>query len=204
MVLPILLGLGFVALLFTFRNQISGFINDLKAGKTEEQIAQTALVETRGAIPNTIAFLTGEQGLNDFNEFDKALDAAFLKGVTDIQNNFDKTVVGVNQTLADAQANLENFAKDAQTNIQDAVDSAIKNTSDFFAGFGGQSEPKPVITTVEPNPVIQTQSGQTFDLSFLTPVDVLEQNKILGTQTVTSNEVKDLSESRFSGSGSLR
>lgn len=206
MVLPILLAIAFIGLLFTFRNEISAFAQDLR--KSPEEEAQQKIIDERGGLVNTSAFIFGEEGRVQINTaIDETIQTAqtnVAQFIKDAQTNIDLGIAGVNTTLAEAQKNLEQFAKDAQTNIVESSNSVFEDITNFFGSFGGQQDLKPIATVIETAPKIMTQDGKTFDLSFLTSVEELEENKIFSGSNVVTLKEPVSEDTRFSGSGSLR
>ena len=210
MVFQIILLIGVAGLAFFFREDLALFLRGLKAGaQTTQDVGGVVSTVTTGieqAGKNLASNLTltvqpdtpifgSETGILGSKSVEQ-----FLK---DAQTNLDSNIAGVNATLVDAQKNLEQFANDAQKNIVESGNQIFEDITNFFSSFGGQTETKPIATSVESTPKIMTQDGQTFDLSFLTPVEELEDSGgFVGANVVTTNE--PIESTRFSGSGSLR
>jgi len=224
MVLPLIIGIALIGILFTFRNEIKAFAQDFREDKTEEELLTQQTRDERGALANTTAFFLGEQGLLDLQAQEEkriATNQSIVTALTetipanvdqfikDAQLNIDNSIAGVNATLAEAQKNLEQFAQEAQANIVESKDNLFNDITNFFGSFGGQQDVKPIATNVVDAPKIMTQDGKTFDLSFLTSVEELEENSgFTGAQIVTTNDPivdsTSSTSSRFSGTGSLR
>jgi len=211
-----------VVALFTFQNEIKGFVSDIRKPKSEEQIER----DERGAVENTQAFILGEKGLADLKQTSEENRVAINKFISDSQKNIDLGIQGVNTTLVEAQQNLEKFAQDSQANIVKTVDDSSKAFNQSISGvgegfskffqesalniqnfFGGQTMPKAIATSVTQNPPITTKQGTpVVDLSFLTPTDTLEgQGSKVETQEAEMVVQTDrTTSSRFGGSGSRR
>jgi len=215
MVLPIIIGIAVIALLFTFRDQIKAFADNINKESTPEEVEQEKIVTERGAIKNTQAFILGEKGLADLDKQSEANRILIDKFLTDSQMNIDQAVSGVNETLVQAQQNLERFATESQATItknvnqfQKDVDTNISgigsNVTKFFSEaslnlsnfFGGQATPKAVATSISPKPALTTKQGSPIpDLSFLTPntsfdteipEEVMEAKSISSRRTTVS------------------
>ena len=187
MVLPIIIGIAVIGLIITFRDQIKTFVNDLQKESTPAEVDRQQVIDERGALANTRAFIFGE-GIFKEAEENKIKVDQFIK---DAQTNIDLGLQGVNTSLVEAQQNLEKFAQESQANIVKTVDDSSKafneslsgaqdNITKFFSDsalniqnfFGGQSMPKAIATTIPTNPPLTTKSGTpVIDLSFLTSVE---------------------------------
>ena len=190
MVLPIIIGIAVIALLFTFRDQIKAFADDLQKEKTTEEVAQEKVITERGAVANTQAFILGEKGLADLQATSEANKLLIEKFLTESQMNIDQALTGVNTSLVQAQKDLAKFAEESKTTIvtnvtqfQKDVDKNVLGIQEgidkFFSDsalniqnfFGGQATPKAIATSISPTQKITTKSGGTIDLSFLQGVE---------------------------------
>ena len=190
MVLPIIIGIAVIGLLITFREQIKAFADRSLKEKTPEEVEKQDRIDDRGAFANTQAFLLGEKGLADITAQSEANKLLIEKFITDSQKNIDQALTGVNESLVNAQKNLQTFADESKativtnvTQFQKDVDTNISGIGEgitkFFEDsrlnleniFGGQTTPKAVATSISPVQKITTKSGGTIDLSFIQSVE---------------------------------
>jgi len=165
MVLPLIIAGGLVVVVLMFRDQIKNFADDLRSKSNDpENIERQKVIDQRGALENTQAFILGEQGLKDLKEQSAQNKQAITNFITESQTQLNQAVTGVNTTLAQSQKQLEEFASQSQQNIaksinetgktidtgikatqtaidtsiketQTNIDSSIKGTQDFFGNL---------------------------------------------------------------------
>lgn len=190
MVLPIIIGIAVIGLLFTFRDQIKAFADNINKEKTPQEVEKQTEIDERGAFANTQAFILGEKGLKDLQDQSEANKLLINKFITDAQANLAQIPTGVSNTLVEAQKNLQTFAdeskativtnvtqfqKDVDKNISGIGESVTKFFSDSALNienfFGGQATPKAIATSISPTQKLTTKSGGTIDLSFIQSVE---------------------------------
>jgi hypothetical protein len=207
MVIGFIIPIAIIALIFTFRDQIKAFADDLGKEKSPEEVETQRATDERGALENTKRFILGEGTVDRLNAQSEANAIAINKFIADANKNLESNLTGINTTLVNAQKQLETFAQESQqtiaTNVTQFQKDVDKNVSGIGAGisdigasifqfgadtrlnleniFGGQAKPKPVATTQAFSP----SSSNQFTVTSFSPSGVLKPNPTLKPKIIT-------------------